>query len=272
MCGEERVPPPPRQTLPTVRIDSYAHGNRWRQIHPGNKGLLVLCSLTASLLSRNPGTPLLIALTMAGLTLVGAQIPWRGYIRVLAAPFFFLLWSCLLLLVTLSPNSLNSLHLPGIDLSIGIDRSQSPLALLVFARSLGALCSLLFLALTTPLGEIAGALRHIGVPRLLVELIVIAYRQIFILLETFAQMRSAQEARLGYSSLRRSWRSAGELAGNILIKTITRARRNHQALLARGYDSELRFLSPRRPFALSHLLCAGSLGSLFLLLAWRVQP
>lgn len=256
----------------TVRIDTYAHSNRWRRIHPGSKGLLVLFALVAALISRHPGIPLLIALSLSGLTLLGAGIPWRGYLRVLAAPLAFLLWSSFLLLVTFAPTPLPLLPLPGLDLTVGLSRSELPAAGLVFSRSLGALCTLLFFALTTPLSEIAGLLRSLGVPRLFVELMIIAYRQVFILLESFTRIRSAQEARLGYRSFRGSWRSASELAGNILIKTVVRARNNHQALLARGYDSELRFLSPHRHFSPWHLLTAGTLGLVFLALAWQVRP
>jgi cobalt/nickel transport system permease protein len=255
-----------------VRIDTYAHANRWRHIHPGAKGLLVLGALIAALLSRHPAIPLLITLIMSGLTLYGARIPWRGYVRVLMAPLAFLLWSCLLLLATFAPTSIPLLHLPWVDLTIGLNSNEISLAQLVFSRSLGALCSLLFLALTTPLSEIAGLLRGLGAPRLFVELMVIAYRQVFILLEAFTQIRTAQEARLGYASLRVAWRSAGVLAGNILIKTVVRARHNHLALVARGYDSELRVLSPPRYFSPWHLLGAGTLGILFLALAWQVQP
>jgi cobalt/nickel transport system permease protein len=251
-----------------VRIDSYAHGNRWRQIHPGSKGLLVLLALIAALLSRHPAIPLLIALCMSSLILLGAGIPWRGYLRLLVVPVAFLVWSALLLLVTFSPTSQPSTS----ALTIGLNRSELPLVQLVLSRSLGALCTLFFFALTTPLSEIAGLLRRIGLPRLFVELMVIAYRQIFILLDTFSQIRTAQDARLGYRSFKVSWRSAAELAGNILIKTVVRARHNHRALLARGYDHELRFLSPQRQLSQWHLFAAGTLGSFFLLLAWQVQP
>ena len=255
-----------------MRIDSYAHSNHWRQVHPGAKGLLVLGALTAALLSRHPAIPLLIALSMSSLTLCGAGIPWRGYLRLLLAPLSFLGWSSFLLLVTFTPTSPPLLHLPGIELTIGLNRNELPLAQLVFSRSLGALSSLLLLALTTPLSEIAGLLRQLGIPRLFVELMVIAYRQVFILLDAFSQIRTAQEARLGYSSLRRAWHSAGDLAGNILIKTIVRARHNHQALLARGYDNELRFLSPKRNCAPWHLLAAATTSIVLILLAWQVQP
>lgn len=253
-----------------MRIDSYAHGNRWRQIHPGEKGLLVLLSLVAAILSHHPGVPLTIALTMAGLTLLGAGIPWRGYLRLLLPPLLFLLWSCLLLPLTLAPTSSPLLFSPGIGMAVGFNRSEIPLALLIFSRSFGALCSLLFLTLTTPVSEIAGLLLRLGTPRLLVELMIITYRQIFILTEAFAQIRSAQKSRLGDRSLRISWRSTGDLIANILIKTVVRAQKNHQTLLARGYDRELHFLSPLRSAVPLYLLGSGSLGLLFLLFALLV--
>lgn len=255
-----------------MRIDSYAHGNRWRQVHPGEKGLWVLLALAATLLSRHPGIPLLITVVMTAMTLLGAGIPLRGYLRLLAGPLAFLLWSCILLPVTLTPAIGPLLQLPGTELTIGWNAQELPMAQLVFCRSLGALSSLLFLTLTTPVSEVAGLLRLIGIPRLFVELTVIAYRQIFILLEAFSAIRSAQEARLGYRSLRTARRSMAEMAGNILIKTVTRARSNHQALLARGYDTELRFLSPQRQRSPRNLLAAGISGLALIALALQVQP
>lgn len=271
MSGGKSPGLPPQMT-PTVRIDSYAHANRWRQLHPGIKGLLVLCSLTAALLSHHPGIPLLIASCMCLLTIFGARIPWRGYLRLLLAPLIFLLWSTLLLPMTFSPGTAPLLELPAINLSIGLNSTEIPRALLVFTRSLAALCTLLFLSLTTPANEIAGLLRRVGVPRLLVELMMITYRQIFILLEAFTQIRRAQEARLGYRSLPVAWRSFAGMAGQVLVKTVAHARSSHQALLARGYDQELRFLSPQRSCSNWHLFGAGFIGISFILLAWQVQP
>ena len=143
---------------------------------------------------------------------------------------------------------------------------------LALARSLGASLTLLFLALTTPMTEIMGLLRSLGTPRLLIELMTISYRQIFIFLEITRQIRAAQEARLGYASTRLAMKSLAGLAGNILLGSLSRARHNHQALLARGYDSELLFLSPRHTRSLRNLIGAATVGVALIALALAIRP
>jgi cobalt/nickel transport system permease protein len=146
------------------------------------------------------------------------------------------------------------------------------LAQLTLARSLAATFCLLFLALSTPMTEIAGLLRSLGTPGLLIELMTIAYRQLFIFLEIAAQIRTAQEARLGYSSLRLAMKSTGGLAGNILIRSLARARQNHLGLLARGYDSELLFLSPQRTYSIFNLIAVATVGTTLIALSLAIKP
>lgn len=255
-----------------MRIDTYAYSNRWRQIHPGEKGLFTLLCLTAALLSRTAMVPFGIATAMAVMTMAGAGIPWREYLRLTVLPALFLLWSCLALTVSFSGGEIPVADLPALHLTISLSRQGIAQAELALARSLGASLSLLFLALTTPMTEIMGLLRSIGTPRLLVELMTIAYRQIFVFLEITRQIRAAQEARLGYASTRLAMKSLAGLAGNILLRSLSRARQNHQGLLARGYDSELLFLSPRHPWSLRNLVGAAGLGMALITLALAIKP
>ena len=67
----------------------------------------------------------------------------------------------------------------------------------MLARALAAIAAVYFLVLTTPLTEIVGLLRRLRVPALLLELMVLAYRQIHVFSEVAGQMRSAQVSRLG---------------------------------------------------------------------------
>lgn len=255
-----------------MRIDTYAYSNRWRQVHPGEKGLFALFCLTAALLSRTPLVPLGIAAAMAALTVMGAGIPWREYLRLAVLPVLFLLWSCLALAVSFSGGELPLANIPALNLTISLSRQGMGQAELALARSLGASLSLLFLALTTPMTEIMGLLRSLGTPRLLIELMTISYRQIFIFLEITRQIRAAQEARLGYASTRLAMKSLGGLAGNILLGSLSRARQNHQGLLARGYDCELQFLSPRHTWSLRNLIGAAGVGVALIVLALVIKP
>ena len=255
-----------------MRIDTYAYSNRWRQVHPGEKGLFALFCLAAALLSRTPLVPLGIAAAMGVLTVMGAGIPLREYLRLAVLPALFLLWSCLALAVSFSGGELPLVNIPALQLTISLSRQGIGQAELALARSLGASLTLLFLALTTPMTEIMGLLRSLGTPRLLIELMTISYRQIFIFLEITRQIRAAQEARLGYTTTRLAMKSLAGLAGNILIRSLSRARQNHQGLLARGYDSELLFLSPRHTRSLRNLIGAATAGVALIALALAIQP
>jgi cobalt/nickel transport system permease protein len=255
-----------------VRIDTFAYSNRWRQIHPGEKGLFALLCLAAALFSKTTLIPGCIAALMAGMTVPGAGIPWRDYLRTALIPASFLIWSCLALAISFSGGEYQLAQFPLLNLQLSVSRQGLDQAELAFARSLAATLSLLFLAFTTPMTEIMGLLRSLGAPQLLVELMTIAYRQIFVFLEIAGQIRAAQEVRLGYSSFRRSLTSVGGLAGNILLRSLNRARQNHQGLLARGYDTELLFLSPRHARSLRNLLGAAGAGAALIILALTIRP
>lgn len=255
-----------------VRIDTFAYSNSLRRVHPGEKGLFALFCLTAALLSRTPLIPLAIGAALAAMTIIGAGIPWREYLRLAALPALFLFWSCLALAISFSGEGVPLAHLPALKLTVSLSSRGLDQAELALARSLGATFSLLFLALTTPMTEIMGLLRTLGAPRLLIELMTITYRQIFVFLEITGQIRAAQEARLGYASARLAMKSMAGLAGNILLRSISRARQNHQGLLARGYDSELLFLSPRHRWSPRNLVGAAAAGAALITLALVVQP
>lgn len=255
-----------------MHIDTFAYSNRWRHVHPGEKAIFALCCLAAALLSRTVLIPLIIASAMAALTIAGAGIPWRGYLQIAILPAAFLIWSCLALAVSFSGSDLPLAHFPALRLDIGLSRQGINQAALALARSLGATFSLLFLALTTPMTEIMRLLRSIGTPKLLIELMTITYRQIFIFLEIAGQIRTAQQARLGYTSTVRTMKSLAGIAANILLATLTRARRNHLGLLARGYGDELLFLSPRRSWSTRNLVGACTAGIILIALALAIHP
>lgn len=255
-----------------VQIDSHAYSNRWRQVHPGEKSLVALFGLTAALLSKTPLMPLVITTFMAGLTVVGAAIPWREYLRLAAFPMFILTWSCLSLALSFSGADLPMVSIPALHVTISLNKQGIDQAQLAFTRSLAATSSLLFLALTTPMTEIMNLLRSLALPGLFLDMMTIAYRQIFIFLEIAAQIRAAQQARLGYASTRLALKSLASLSGTILFSSLIRARQNYQGLLARGYDTHLHFLSPRHSWSSRNLFAATAVGLTLIILALVITP
>ncbi len=115
------------------------------------------------------------------------------------------------------------------------------------ARALAGLSCLLFLALTTPVTDLLTGLRRLRLPAEIADIALLIYRFLFLLADTAMAMDSAQAARLGHDGTGRRLRSLGQLIGNLLPRALDRARRLEVGLAARGYDGEMRVLSPRRP-------------------------
>ncbi len=249
-------------------LDSYAYNNSWRHIHPAEKGLLTAVCLVAALASRSPVVPLAILLLMSGLILFGARIPLRVYLRLLTIPLVFLLIGTATLAVSFSGGEIPLGELPLLHLPVALSYAGIDQATMAMARALGAVSCLYLLALTTPMTEIIGLLRRLRVPELFLELMLLAYRHIFIFLENIRQIRLAQAARLGYSSLGNSWRSLAALGGNLLLRTLHRSRQLHRALLARGYADELIYLEEQYEWSPRNLIFGGSIGLLALTLAF----
>ncbi len=86
--------------------------------------------------------------------------------------------------------------------------------------------------------SICYALRKLGVPKIFTELLLFLHRYLFVIVEEAEDMSRARLARSGgKSGLRlRIWAT---LIGTLLIRSIDRAERIYEAMLARGYQGEM---------------------------------
>jgi len=250
-----------------VLFESYAYSNRWRLLHPVEKGLLSGFALIAALVAGSKLAALTVFFCLAALTICGAGIPLRVYLRLLLIPAGFLLAGVASLAISFGGGDIPLGTLPGFDLSVFLSQTGLEQATLVLARSLGAVAALYFLALTTPMTEIIGLLRRLRVPTLLLELMVLAYRQIFVLLQIASEMRVAQASRLGYATPGNSCRSLAALAANLYLRVHNRSRLLHRALVGRGYEDELRWLEPEYAYSSRNLFLITVAGCGFLTLA-----
>lgn len=233
-----------------LAIDRHAWNNRWQRYHPAEKlllaGGLLLVSITLPPLTTAP----LVLLIMALATVMGAGVPVRAFLWVIALPCAFLLSSVAVLAVSL-------------DFTGGIRLAFSPAgmaaALQVMMRSLAAVSCLSFLTLTTPIIDLLPLLRRLGVPSLIVELMLLVYRLVFVFAERVASGRQAQAARLGYCDFRTTLRSLGLLTVNLWQRSLARARCLQIGLEARGYDGRLRVLTPVQAPSRPRLIGIGGL-------------
>ena len=140
-----------------------------------------------------------------------------------------------------SKNAIAHIGISGIGITVYQDAVN--LGITLFCRVLGGVSSLFFLSLTTPAMDTWVVLRKMGVPSILVEMSMLMYRYLFVFLEYAARMHLAQELRLGYSTLRRSFRSISLVATNLFIGTLQQGERTFTAMTARGYDGNIRMLT-----------------------------
>jgi cobalt/nickel transport system permease protein len=103
---------------------------------------------------------------------------------------------------------------------------------------------MLVMLATTPLHQAFKAARAIGTPRVVVLLLLLTLRYVFVLIEEFARLRIALRVR-GFrnrASLH-SYRTIGQAAGTLLLRSHERSERVAQAMKCRGFDGEYRTLA-----------------------------
>ena len=235
-------------------IEQSAYANRWRKVAPAAKGAFALAGFVAAFAAATPRAALAVAALICLVTLVGARVAARRYLRVAAPALIFLAISCGSLAFSVNVDTLSS---ASFDLAPGGWQQVGE----VGARSLGALAALLFLVLTTPLIDLIALLRQLRTPEVLLEIMVLCYRMLFVFSEAVHDTLTAQSARLGYSTNRLALRSLGGLAANLTLQVWQRASDLNVAAQSRNNDGPLRFLEPtyangRRDLALA--VAAGS--------------
>jgi cobalt/nickel transport system permease protein len=211
-----------------MTIDSVAWSNRWRDRAVADKCFLaaglVIC---AALLPVWPGAVLvsLAAVAAAGV----AGVPLRHTATSMRAPMMFIVAGVVsvALTITASPHWWITITREGLE------RAGE-----IAGHSIAGTLSLVLLASTTPMSDLLTELRRLRVPAACVDLIVVMYRMVFILLDSLHAIRESQTARLGYTTVRGSIRSAGLLTAGVLIRSWDRARRLENGLAGREFGND----------------------------------
>ncbi len=120
----------------------------------------------------------------------------------------------------------------------------------IAVRSYLSVQAAVLLAATTPFPDLLWGMRALKVPRLLVAIGGFLYRYLFVLADEARRMMQARETRSAVPAGRRgggtlSWRArvTGAMAGTLFLRAYERSERIWAAMVARGYDGEVRMLS-----------------------------
>ncbi len=107
-----------------------------------------------------------------------------------------------------------------------------------FVLTVGAV---LTLVACTGMYRLGAGLEQLGIPRVFVVQLLFLYRYLFVVADEGSKMMRGVELR---SNKRRSLRLAvyGSLIGHLLLRSMDRAERVYRAMVARGFDGEIRVL------------------------------
>jgi len=121
----------------------------------------------------------------------------------------------------------------------------------ILVRSWLSVQMAIMLVATARFPDIVHALEHLRVPSILTTIIAFLYRYLFVLVDEVFRLLRAREARSAAAAGARSggsvsWRArvAGNMAGQLFLRSYERSDRVYNSMLARGYDGHLMTMNP----------------------------
>jgi cobalt/nickel transport system permease protein len=127
--------------------------------------------------------------------------------------------------------------------------------LAIGSRIMGAVSILTMIGFSTPFAEFMATLSWLRIPKGFIEIMVLAYRYIFVLLDESMVIYNAQKIRLGYSSFKRSLSSFGTLTGSLILRAFEHSQNTAMAMVQRGYDGHIP-MATAKPFKTLEVLGA----------------
>lgn len=137
------------------------------------------------------------------------------------------------------------LTLVALSIPLAQGRAGGPVMAGVLTKGLLSFTVILCLAYTTSFERLLQAMRQCGAPKLMVAVLASMHRFVFVLSHELERMRRAQYARTFNCPRRLSpvtVRNGSRAVGMLLVRASDRAERVHAAMIARGFDGEIRML------------------------------
>lgn len=225
---------------------------------------LLLASGAASVLRCWP--PALVALLAALVLAALARLPLRWYLVRIGTVGAFL--ALFVVFLPFMPHPGEATWDVG---PVSLSPSGVELAAVICLKSAAVVTLVLVLWATSPWQVTLKAARALRVPGLLVHLLGLTYRYLFLLAEEMQRLRIALRVR-GYRNRANmhSYRTVGQVAGTLLVRSHERAERVGQAMRCRGFDGTYRTLAEFRTRPADVLVLALIVGGAAGLVVWDV--
>ncbi|HUH67333.1 MAG TPA: cobalt ECF transporter T component CbiQ [Syntrophales bacterium] len=179
------------------------------------------------------------------------KIPLRVFLLRFSEPVFIVLVILLLKIFFSGGESFFSTEVMGIKIAASKEGLAEGLS--IASRIIAAISIMSLMVFSTPYTELLGALSWLRVPRGFIEILMYAYRYIFVLIEDAGVIYDAQKNRLGYTTMNRRFSSLGILVGSLILKAFEQSQNISIAMVQRGYDGHMPLLR-QKPLTTSELL------------------
>lgn len=199
--------------------------------------LLVTLALLVMVLSYKG---FMFPLLIAGLSFIAClkmEIPARVLVLRLSQPLFIASVVLLLKLLFSGEETLFSLNLFGWEITGHKDGLIEGLR--ITGRIIGGVSLLIALGFATPFIEFVAALSWLRIPKPFIEIMMFAYRYLFVFLEDATAIFCAQKNRLGYAGMRKGLSSFGVLTGSLVLRGFEQSQRTADAMIQRGYTGDM---------------------------------
>lgn len=228
-------------------IDQYAYVSRLRSLNPRLKALGAIAALIFCVAADRIWVSVFVLLSMSAFTVFLGGLSWKKYLRLLKIPLAFLFLGTAAIVTGISAGNQEWTFLRIGGISFYLVRGGPQLAFRLILKAMGAVSAMYMLVLSTPASEVISVFGHLRVPGVFLELMNMIYRFIFVMMDTQCRMRDAAESRLGYRDFYTACRSFGSTAGNLFVVSLKKAGTYYDAMTARCYDGELKFLEEDKP-------------------------
>jgi cobalt/nickel transport system permease protein len=231
-------------------------------VNPGVKMVLFVIYTTIALLSCSILLSVVIVIAITAANIYLARIGLFRLLRLMLIPVSFVFLGSISAMVEVNPTS-TWLQMSLFGNTLGITPSNLHRGLLLFARSFSTISVLYALILNTPVTDMLFVLRKLKVPGVLLDVMVLVYRNIFIFSDTAQSIYTSQKSRLGYRNLRTSLRSTGQLGGRIFVLGGVRAEHLYRSMESRCYNVKINTLTSQWKAKPMFLLTAILLAAVF---------
>lgn len=215
--------------------------------------LMVAVGLLIMVLSYKGFVFPLVIVAISLLLCMKMRVPMKAFIFRFSEPVFIALVLVFIKFLFFGRDVLFSVHLLGLHISGYRDGLIA--GLLIATRIIGAVSVIAALGFATPFTDMMSGLSWFRVPKGLIEILMFAYRYIFMLFEDAMVIYHAQKNRLGYSNLRRGLTSFGLLAGSLTLKAFEHSQNATVAMVQRGYDGSMP-VKKHKPFKPSEVVAS----------------